>query len=114
MMDRFVPIPADLAMAPRQEGLCAELRRQSFDQVVLLRVINHGLSGLDGHNSNLSVNMAVRATLIHVADATQGESFYAQYSGAERKFTEWAANNGQFFQEEFERGLRALDVARCR
>ena len=106
VMDRDCPVP--FSYAARHQDLSRPLVAQGMDKLVMLRVIHHGLSGKDGHNSALSVNMAVRATIIRAIDATQLESFCARYDGPSRKFKDWAANNGQPFRDEFERALQKI------
>ena len=106
IMDIYAPIPLSKRVAPPHATLCANLSAQGFDRMMMVRVINYGLSGKDGHDSDLSVNMTVRVTFIQLSDATQGDTFYAEHTSLERKFFVWAENNGELFREEFRRGVQ--------
>ena len=103
-MDQFVPIPSDSQV----QSECSPQAFEGVDTLVLLRVINHGLSGLDGHNSRLTLNLALRVTLIRGQDRSQLSGFYAQYESLPRKFAEWAVNDAQPLRSEFERAMHNL------
>src|SRR5207248_959057 len=103
LMDEFSD---PLSKAARQKDELRGLASQGFETLVLLRVINHGLSRRDGHNSNLWVNMAVCVTFVRVKESTQTGSFYAQYERASRKFVQWAENQAQPFREEYGHALQ--------
>ncbi len=105
IMDVYAPIPVSKRVAPPHAKLCASLAAQGFDKLMMLRVINYGLSGKDGHDSALAVNVAVRVSFVQTADATQGETFYAEHTSSARKFFVWAENNGELFREEFRHGM---------
>ena len=107
LMDQYAPLPFSFA-AQQKEKECGPSAFEGMDTLLLVRAINHGLSGLDGHNSQLSFNMAVRVTLVRAADRTQLLGFYAQYDSPPRKFVDWAVNNAQPFRAEFERALQSL------
>jgi len=104
LMDTYAPLPADVW--PNSE--CAPGAFDGIDTLLMIRVINHGLSGLDGPNSRLSLNMAARVTLIRAQDRTQLSGFYAQYDSPSRKFVDWASKGAQPFRLEFEHALQTL------
>src|SRR5437867_2621792 len=76
-----------------------------------------GLAGQSGINPPVSLFMTARARLIRTAD---GAEMYAEKfdyrGGAAHKFLEWAADEGQVFRQEVDRGRRRLagDIVRLR
>jgi len=104
LMDDYVPLPSDTRM--RSE--CNPASFEGIDTLLMIRVINHGLSGLDGHNSRLALNMSVRVTLVRAQDQAQLSGFYAQYDSPARKFVDWAANGAEPFRSEFEWAVQNL------
>jgi hypothetical protein len=101
-----MPFSAAAAERKRQRG---DLAAEGMEKVLLVRVINHGLSGLDGHNSPLGYNVALQVTLIRMSDYTQVSGFYATYeSPARKKFVDWAVNDAQPFRAEVANALQNL------
>ena len=107
LMDTIAPLPFSFA-AQRQKQECGPSAFEGIDTLLMIRVVNHGLSGRDGHNSQLALNMAVRVTLIRAQDRTQLSGFYAQFDSPKRRFIKWAVNDGQAFRAEMECGLHSL------
>ena len=107
LMDAYAPLP--FSLAPRQPEIeCASSGNDAVDTLLLIRVVNHGLSGRHGYNSTVALNVALRVTLVRVADRAQLSGFYAQYDGPSRHFIDWAAHDAQPFREEWQRALQSL------
>jgi hypothetical protein len=104
LMDIYAPLPDDA----RSNSECSPSAFEGVDTLVMIRAINHGLSGPDRPNPPLTLNLAVRVTLIRAQDRTQLAGFYAQYDSPPRKFVDWAGLGAQPFRIEFERGLQTL------
>jgi hypothetical protein len=79
-----------------------------LDTLLLIRVVNHGLSGPDGPNSKLSYNLVVYVTAVRMTDHAQVYNLHAQYSSAARRFVDWAVNDAQPFREEFQRAMQSV------
>lgn len=107
LMDEYAPLPFSFATQQPSKD-CASPAFEGLDTVLLIRVVNHGLSGRHGYNSGLAVNVVVVATLIRPQDRTQLFNFYAQYDSAKKSFIEWGANDAQAFRAEMERALQSV------
>jgi len=109
LMDVYAPLSPAPSRSPSQsESLCNLPAFEGVDTLLMVRVVNHGLSGLDGYNSKLSLNIAVRATLIRPSDSIQLCGFYVQYDSPPRKFVDWAANGALPFRQEMQTALDSI------
>ena len=107
LMNQLAPLPYSFAALKAAEER-GPLPDEGLEVLLLVRMINHGLSGLDQANAPLSFNMVLHVTVVRVRDHTQLFDFYAKYDSAPKKFVQWAANNAQSFREETERALQSL------
>ena len=91
------------------------LASTGIDTVLEVSLLRLGLAGQSGINPPVSLFMTARARLIRTAD---GAEMYAEKfdyrGGAAHKFLEWAADEGQVFRQEVDRGARRLaeDIVR--
>ena len=91
------------------------LASTGIDTVLEVSLLRLGLAGQSGINPPVSLFMTARARLIRTAD---GAEMYAEKfdyrGGAAHKFPEWAADEGQVFRQEVDRGARRLaeDIVR--
>ena len=86
---------------------------QSFFQPIRTTFSDKEQSRLDPYreleiNPSMSLGMEVRGRLIRTADKVVLYDNTWKYEGGSRLFTEWAANDAQFFAEEFERAYDSL------
>src|SRR5882724_3122297 len=91
------------------------LASTGIDTVLEVSVPRLGLVGQFGINPPVSLFMTARARLVRTAD---GAEMYAEkfdyHGGGASKFLEWAADDGQMFRQEVDRGTRSLadDIVR--
>jgi len=91
------------------------LASTGIDTVLEVSVPRVGLAGQPGINPPVSLFMTARARLVRTAD---GAEMYAEkfdyHGGGASKFLEWAADDGQMFRQEVDRGTRSLadDIVR--
>jgi hypothetical protein len=106
LMDSVAPLP------PEWDGLRTARSDvsafQGVDVVVLLRVVNWGLSGRRGWNAPLSVSITAKGTLVNARDRLHVNGFYAHYESAKRKFVVWSADHGQPFRAELCLGIQSV------
>jgi hypothetical protein len=107
LMDLYAPLPLSFATS-QPEKACGPSAFDGMDTLVLVRVVNHGLSGRDRHNPKLSLNLALRVTVIRAQDRTQLFAFYAQYESPARRFVDWAKDDATPFRVEFQRAVESL------
>ena len=107
LMDQYAPLPLSFATS-QPEKACGPSAFDGMDTLVLVRVVNHGLSGRDRHNPRLSLNLALRVTVIRAQDRTQLFWFYAQYDSPAQKFIEWAKDDAAPFRVELQRAVESL------
>jgi len=106
LMDAVAPLPEDLQGMRRARSDVSAF--EAADVVLLLRVVNWGLSGRDGRDSPLSVSFVIKGTLVNARDRTRGRSFYARYESRKQRFAAWSAEAGKPFRDELWRGIESI------
>ncbi len=83
------------------------------DPAILLEIqLRHAELTGDGRiNPPLALKLEAEATLFRAEDGAEFYRCLVEYRSEERKFTAWAANDGQAFREEMQRGYRELSGA---
>src|SRR5437867_8687883 len=104
-----------LAVDDRQTSAAGEridygaLVSTDIDTVLEVSVPRIGLVAQSGINPPVSLFMTARARLIRTADRAELYAEKFDYrGGAAYKFLEWAADEGQVFRQEVDRGARIL------
>lgn len=83
------------------------LGAKGIDTVLEVSLLKFGLEG-EGINPPLALTMTERTRLIRAADGKVLYDHRLTYSGAKRKFVDWANDNAQPLREELERCRRHL------
>ena len=68
------------------------------------------LSGNDGVDPRLALDVEAQAALVRVRDHQQIYSFPIHYRSKPQKFTAWAAHDARLFREEIERCYHELST----
>lgn len=116
-MDRTLPA---VAVTPSPLRRITALSRCSFgttaadgrsDTVLEIRVLRASLSGKEGINPHLALNVEARARVVRAADGVEIFSIPAFYRSREKRFCAWAAHDAQVFRQELECCYREMGQA---
>jgi hypothetical protein len=111
--DRNSPVPGLVhADAPIVAASIADrgdrfvtLSDEAVDTILALKVVSFGLTGKEGINPLLSLDVIVQATLIRAKDGQPQHRCFTHFTSERRKFTEWAAHDADLFRLTVARGI---------
>jgi hypothetical protein len=106
LIDEVLPLPPEWQGLQRPRVDVAPF--EGADAAVVLRVVSWGLMGLRGRNSPLSLNIAVKGTVVNLRDRTRGREFFATYESCKKKFVAWSRQDGQALRNELRLAIQSV------
>lgn len=82
--------------------------REQADTVLELFVYEPNISGREGLNPRIGLNLGLRVRLLHASSGEELYYDYLDYHGARHKFANWVANDARVFHEEIDRSIANL------
>ncbi|HEY5911154.1 MAG TPA: hypothetical protein VJA21_11180 [Verrucomicrobiae bacterium] len=116
-MERILPA---VAVTPSPTRSITTLSRCSFgttategrsDTVLEIRVLRASLSGKEGINPHLALNVEARARVLRAADGVEIFSIPAFYRSREKRFCAWASHDARAFRQELDCCYREMGQA---
>jgi len=84
---------------------------EASDTVLEIRVLRASLSGEEGMNPRLALNIAARASVVRIADGAELYSVWVFYRSREQRFCAWAAHEARAFRQELDCCYRQMGRA---
>ncbi len=81
------------------------------ETVLEITVFSAGLSGQEGVNSPVGLNIEARARVLRLADGAEVYSVPVSYRGPKKRFCAWAAKDARAFQLELNSCYRQLGIS---